>query len=88
MIVAGKKSIVAQSLGALRIEIAKRENLIPKNIYKPLWVTEFPMFELNEDTGNYDAMHHPFTSLMDEDVPLFKRAIEDGEKNLLGKIRA
>ncbi len=88
LIVAGKKSIVAQSLGALRIEIAKRENLIPKNIYKPLWVTEFPMFELNEDTGNYDAMHHPFTSLMDEDVPLFKRAIEDGEKNLLGKIRA
>ncbi len=88
LIVAGKKSVVAQSLGALRIEIARRENLIPKNIYKPLWVTEFPMFELNEDTGNYDAMHHPFTSLMDEDVPLFKRAIEDGEKNLLGKIRA
>ncbi len=88
LIVASKKSIVAQSLGALRIEIAKRENLIPKNIYKPLWVTEFPMFELNEDTGNYDAMHHPFTSLMDEDVPLFKRAIEDGEKDLLGKIRA
>jgi len=88
LIVAGKKSVVAASLGALRIEIAKRENLIPKNVYKPLWVTEFPMFEFNEDTGNYDAMHHPFTSLMDEDVPLFKRAIEDGEKDLLGKIRA
>lgn len=88
LIVAGKKSVVAASLGALRIEIAKRENLIPKNVYKPLWVTEFPMFELNEDTGNYDAMHHPFTSLMDDDVPLFKRAIEDGEKDLLGKIRA
>lgn len=88
LIVAGKKSVVAQSLGALRIEIAKRENLIPKNVYKPLWVTEFPMFEYNEDTENYDAMHHPFTSLMDEDVPLFKRAIEDGETELLGKIRA
>ncbi|CAN5700757.1 hypothetical protein BH18ACI1_BH18ACI1_04240 [soil metagenome] len=88
MIVAGRKSIVAASLGALRNEIARRENLIPKNVYKPLWVTEFPMFEYNEDTGNYDAMHHPFTSLMDEDVPLFKRAIEDGEKDLLGKIRA
>jgi len=88
LIVAGKKSVVAQSLGALRIEIAKRENLIPKNVYKPLWVTEFPMFEYNEDTGNYDAMHHPFTSLMDEDVPLFKRAVEDGETDLLGKIRA
>ena len=46
------------------------------------------MFEYNEDTGNYDAMHHPFTSLMDEDVPLFRRAIEDGETNLLGEIRA
>ena len=88
LIVAGKKSVVAQSLGALRIEIAKRENLIPKGVYKPLWVTEFPMFELNEETGNYDAMHHPFTSLMDEDVPKFKRAIEDGEKDLLGEIRA
>ena len=88
LIVAGKKSVVAQSLGALRIEIAKRENLIPKGVYKPLWVTEFPMFEYNEETGNYDAMHHPFTSLMDEDVPKFKRAIEDGETDFLGEIRA
>ena len=88
LIVPGKKSVVAASLGALRKEIAKREDLIPKGVYKPLWVTEFPMFEYNEDTGNYDPMHHPFTSLMDEDVPLFKRAIEDGETELLGKIRA
>ena len=88
LIVAGKKSVVAQSLGALRIEIAKRENLIPKGVYKPLWVTEFPMFEYNEETGNYDAMHHPFTSLMDDDVPKFKRAIDGGETDLLGEIRA
>ncbi|MEO6588744.1 MAG: aspartate--tRNA ligase, partial [Pyrinomonadaceae bacterium] len=88
LIVAGKKSVVAASLGALRKEIAKRENLIPRSVYKPLWVTEFPMFEYNEDTRNYDPMHHPFTSLLDEDVPLFKRAIEDGEKDLLGEIRA
>jgi aspartyl-tRNA synthetase len=88
LIVAGRKSVAAASLGALRIEIAKRENLIPKGVYKPLWVTEFPMFEYNEETGAYDAMHHPFTSLMDEDVPLFRRAIEDGETDLLGQIRA
>jgi aspartyl-tRNA synthetase len=88
LIVAGKKSVVAASLGALRKEVARRENLIPKGVYKPLWVTEFPMFELNEETGNYDPMHHPFTSLLDEDVPLFKRAIEGGEKELLGEIRA
>jgi aspartyl-tRNA synthetase len=88
LIVAGRKSVVAASLGALRNEIARRENLIPKNVYKPLWVTQFPMFEYNEETGNYDAMHHPFTSLMDEDVPLFRRAVENGETELLGKIRA
>ncbi|REJ75245.1 MAG: aspartate--tRNA ligase [Acidobacteria bacterium] len=87
-LVAGRKSVVAASLGALRKEIAKAEDLVPKGVYKPLWVTEFPMFEFNEDTENYDPMHHPFTSLMDEDVPLFKRAIEGGEKDLLGKIRA
>ncbi len=88
LIVAGKKSVVAASLGALRREVARRENLIPRGVYKPLWVTEFPMFEYNEETGNYDPMHHPFTSLLDEDLPLFKRAIEDGEKDLLGEIRA
>ncbi len=88
LVVAGKKSVVAASLGALRKEVAKIEELIPKGVYKPLWVTEFPMFEYNEDTDRYDPMHHPFTSLMDEDLPLFKRAIEDGETNLLGDIRA
>ncbi len=48
-IVAGRKSIVAASLGALRKEIAKQEDLIPKGVFRPLWVTEFPMFEYNED---------------------------------------
>ena len=89
LIVAGKKSVVAASLGALRIEVAKRENLIPKNVYKPLLVTEFPMFEYNEDTGNYDAAHHPFTSPMDEDMEMFKTAIEDeSQRQLLGNVRA
>ena len=89
LIVAGKKSVVAASLGALRIEVAKRENLIPKNTYKPLLVTEFPMFEYNDETGNYDAAHHPFTSPMDEDMEMFKTAIEDdSQRHLLGKVRA
>ncbi|MGI8789019.1 MAG: aspartate--tRNA ligase [Pyrinomonadaceae bacterium] len=88
LIVAGKKSIVAASLGALRVEIAKRENLIDKNLYKPLLVTEFPMFEFDEETGNYTAAHHPFTSPMDEDLALFKRAVENGETELFGQIRA
>ena len=89
LIVAGKKSVVAASLGALRVEIARRENLIDRNAYKPLLVTEFPMFELNDETGNYDAAHHPFTSPMDEDLEMFKRAIEnEAEHHLLGQVRA
>lgn len=88
LIVAGKKSVVAASLGALRVEIAKRENLIDRNAYKPLLVTEFPMFEYDEESGNYNAAHHPFTSPMDEDLELFKRAVEHGETELFGQIRA
>ncbi len=89
LIVAGKKSVVAASLGALRVEIAKRENLIDRNAHRPLLVTEFPMFEYNDETGNYDAAHHPFTSPMDEDLEMFKRAIEnESERDLLGQVRA
>jgi aspartyl-tRNA synthetase len=89
LIVAGKKSTVAAALGALRVEVAKRENLIDRNAYKPLLVTEFPMFEYNDETGNYDAAHHPFTSPMDEDLEMFRTAIEDeSQHDLLGKVRA
>lgn len=88
LIVAGKKDVVAAGLGALRIEVAKREKLIPKGIYKPLWVLNFPMFEFHEDDGRFYSMHHPFTSPMDEDLELFRRAVEDGETHLLGNIRA
>ncbi len=89
LIVAGKKSIVAASLGALRLEIAKRENLIPKDVFKPLIVTEFPMFEHNENTDSYAAAHHPFTSPMDEDLEMFRTAIEDEtQHHLLGNVRA
>jgi aspartyl-tRNA synthetase len=88
LIVAGKSKTVAASLGALRNEIARREKLIPENLYVPLWVTEFPMFEFNEADGRYYAVHHPFTSPLDEDLPTLERAIESGEMNLLGTLRA
>jgi aspartyl-tRNA synthetase len=88
LIVAGRTKVVAQSLGALRLEVARRENLIPSNVYAPLWVTEFPMFEFHEDEGRYYAMHHPFTSPLDEDLPLLQRAVEGGETELLGQLRA
>jgi aspartyl-tRNA synthetase len=88
LIVAGKSKTVAASLGALRNEVARREKLIPENVYAPLWVTEFPMFEYNEEDGRYYAMHHPFTSPLDEDLPLLRRAVEEGETHLLGNLRA
>ncbi len=88
LIVAGKKTVVAAALGALRIEVAKRENLIDRSLYKPLIVTEFPMFEYDAETGSYAAAHHPFTSPMDEDLELFKRAVENDERELFGQIRA
>jgi aspartyl-tRNA synthetase len=87
LIVSGKSKVVAASLGALRNEIAKRENLIPANVYAPLWVTDFPMFEFHEEDGRYYSMHHPFTSPVDEDLELLQRAVEGGETNLLGQIR-
>ena len=88
LIVAGKSRVVTASLGALRNEIAKREKLIPENSFAPLWVTEFPMFEYHEDDGRFYSMHHPFTSPVDDDLPLFERAVEHGETNLFGQIRA
>src|SRR5215210_801246 len=87
LIVSGKPKIVAASLGALRNEIAKRENLIPAKVYAPLWVTDFPMFEFHEEDGRYYSMHHPLTSPVDEDLQLLERAVEGGETNLLGQIR-
>jgi aspartyl-tRNA synthetase len=88
LIVAGRKSVVAASLGALRNEVARREKLIKPGAYAPLWVTEFPMFEYHEDDGRFYAVHHPFTSPLDEDLPAFERAVEGGETRLLAGLRA
>ena len=87
LIVSGKAKTVAAALGALRNEVAKRENLIPANVYAPLWVTEFPMFEFHEEDGRYYSMHHPFTSPVDEDLSQLERAVEGNETNLLAQIR-
>ncbi len=67
-IVSDKYSIVKTSLGSLRNKLAKDLNLIPKDTYKLLWVTDFPAFEWSEEEGRFMAMHHPFTSPKDEDV--------------------
>ncbi|MGI6263539.1 MAG: aspartate--tRNA ligase [Succiniclasticum sp.] len=72
LFVADKPSVVAQALGALRIEMAKRRNLIDPDKLCFTWVTKFPMFEYSEEEHRYVAMHHPFTAPCDEDLPLLK----------------
>lgn len=68
LIVADKKNLCLSVLGALRLTVAKRLDIIPDS-YNFLWITEFPFFEYNEETGNWDAMHHPFTAPLDESIP-------------------
>ena len=57
-----KKEITLVALGALRVEVAKQEGLLPSGIYEPIWVTEFPMFEFDDESNRYLARHHPFTA--------------------------
>lgn len=67
-IVADKNNIVYDSLGQLRLELAHRFNFINEDKLGLLWVTEFPLLEFDEEEGRYVAVHHPFTSPMDEDI--------------------
>jgi len=72
-ILSGKKLKTLSQMGALRLEMAKRLDLIPKEeVWKLLWVTEFPLFEWDEDSQRYYAMHHPFTSPVLDDVDKLK----------------
>ena len=70
LFVADKPLVVAAALGALRIEMAKRRGLIDENKLAFTWVVDFPMFEYSEEEKRYVAMHHPFTSPREEDIPL------------------
>lgn len=67
-IVADKDETVFASLGALRLKLAAKLDLIPKDQYNLLWVTQFPLLEWSEEEQRYMAMHHPFTSPMDDDL--------------------
>lgn len=68
LIIADKPKVVAQALGELRLEMARRMNLIDENEFCFRWVTDFPMFEYNEEDKRWVAEHHPFTAPRDEDV--------------------
>lgn len=70
LICADKDKIVFDSLGALRLEMARRLDLTKPDDYNFLWITEFPMFEYSEEENRWVAEHHPFTSPMDEDLEL------------------
>ena len=65
---ADKNKVVWDVLGALRLELARQMELLDKNDYKFLWVTEFPLLEWSEEQNRYTAMHHPFTMPMEEDL--------------------
>ena len=67
---ADKNKVVWDVLGALRLELANQMELLDKNQYKFLWVTEFPLLEWSEEEERYTAMHHPFTMPMEEDLEL------------------
>ena len=72
LILAGKKSSTVNAIGNLRLEVADRLDLRDPNVFKPLWVTDFPLFEFDEEANTYHAMHHPFTSPNEKDMELLK----------------
>ena len=68
MFAADKNKVVWDVLGALRVELAKQLELLDKNEYRFVWITEFPLLEWSEEQNRYTAMHHPFTMPMEEDL--------------------
>ncbi len=84
LILSGDLDATRKQLGTLRLEMGQREDLIPEGSFKPLWVTDFPLLEWDEDDQRFYAMHHPFTSPKKEDMG--KLGAEDA--SVLGSIRA
>jgi aspartyl-tRNA synthetase len=70
LFVADEPRIAAEALGALRLEVAQRLDLIPSDVLAWAWVTDFPLFEWDAKGNRWDSAHHPFTAPRDEDVPL------------------
>ncbi|MCS6806723.1 MAG: aspartate--tRNA ligase [Acidobacteriota bacterium] len=68
LLVGGRKDDTLSAAGALRLEIGRRESLIDTRLFNFLWITDFPMFEWDPNDHRWNAMHHPFTSPMDEDL--------------------
>ena len=71
-ILTDKESLVQNTLGQLRLEIAKKLDLIPEDVFAMTWITEFPLFEYDEEDDRYVAKHHPFTHPVEEDLELLQ----------------
>ena len=69
---ADQNKVVWDVLGNLRLEIARQTEILDKNEYKFVWITEFPLLEWSEEQNRYVAMHHPFTMPMEEDLAVFR----------------
>ena len=82
LFVADKPSIVYASLGALRVEIARKLEIIDDSNFKVLWVTDFPLFEYDEDEDRYYAKHHPFTSPSEEDLEILESNPENARNTI------
>jgi aspartyl-tRNA synthetase len=70
LIVAHKRRVANESLGMLRLEVARRMELIPGSAYEFVWITKFPLLEYDETEKRLQAVHHPFTAPVEEDIPL------------------
>ena len=71
-LIAGDADIVNAALGALRVHVAKHYGLIPEGVFNFLWVTEFPLFEQDKETGRWVACHHPFTAVHEDDAMMME----------------
>tara|TARA_B100000029_G_scaffold516441_1_gene629861 strand:- start:1860 stop:3635 length:1776 start_codon:yes stop_codon:yes gene_type:complete len=72
-IIGDQQKITLNALGALRLELAKRNNLINESLWAPLWIVDFPLFEWNEDHERWDSLHHPFTSPNFDDIDMLEK---------------
>lgn len=72
LILAGEKTKTRKALNELRLEMGSRLGLRDTKVFKPIWVTDFPLLEWDEETNRFYAMHHPFTSPKPEDIPLLE----------------
>ena len=89
---ADQKETVYKILGNLRLHIAKKYKLIDESKFDVLWIVDFPLMEWDEEENRFVALHHPFTSPKEEDIPLLKQALEtphiEEKKELISKVRA